>query len=73
MRILETANELIISIARGGEPTARCKHHLNVGLTLRKVSYLFCFWSFELFITFLKKNCVLQLRIYRNDTTCSLI
>lgn len=43
-KILENANELIISIARdslaegerlserGDKPTARCKHHLNVGL-----------------------------------------
>ncbi|MBK8398476.1 MAG: hypothetical protein IPL26_24935 [Leptospiraceae bacterium] len=50
-RILENANELIISIARdslaegerlserGDKPTARCKHHLNVGLT-RTQSFL---------------------------------
>ncbi|MBK8397556.1 MAG: hypothetical protein IPL26_20265 [Leptospiraceae bacterium] len=38
-RILENANELIISITRDSEPTARCKHHLNVGLTLHYHSF----------------------------------
>ena len=40
LRILENANELINSIARGSEPTARCKPPVDAGLTLRKVSYL---------------------------------
>ena len=51
LRILENANELINSIARGiarlkksdqamgGKPTARCKPQVDAGLTLRKVSY----------------------------------
>ena len=38
LRILENANELINSIARGSEPTARCKPPVDAGLTLRKVS-----------------------------------
>ena len=33
LRILENANELINSIARGSEPTARCKPHVDAGLT----------------------------------------